>query len=152
MGCVGRPKQPLVLSNGQREELEAVARSRSLPHALVRRAQIILLSAEGLTNKEVGLRVGMSLHGRTESDVARTEHGGPFDPYVMLHLPAAMFVNGFAAWRADVRNGFLEFGVRVYNIFNAGFRDNPAVIRFDGSELGGEQLGRRIFLYLRGVL
>lgn len=56
----GRPKPPLVLSEGQREELESVARSRSLPHALVRRARIVLLSADGLTNKAIGERVGMS--------------------------------------------------------------------------------------------
>lgn len=60
MSTAGRPKQPLNLSDSQREELESVARSRSLPHALVRRAKIILLSAEGLTNKAIGERVNMS--------------------------------------------------------------------------------------------
>jgi hypothetical protein len=67
-------------------------------------------------------------------------------------LPAAVFVNGFAAWRANISDGFLEFGVRVYNVLNAGFRDNPAVIRFDGTEHGGELLGRRIFLFMRGAI
>lgn len=60
MAPVGRPKKPLVLSERQREELESVARSRSLPHGLVRRAKIVLLSAEGLTNVAIGERVGMS--------------------------------------------------------------------------------------------
>lgn len=60
MAVGGRPKEPLVLSEGQRTELESVARSRSLPHGLVRRARIILLSADGLTNKAIGERIGMS--------------------------------------------------------------------------------------------
>lgn len=60
MNTIGRPKEPLHLSERQRVELESLARSRSLPHALVRRAQIVLLSAEGLTNKAIGERVGMS--------------------------------------------------------------------------------------------
>lgn len=60
MSVGGRPKEPLVLSELQREELESVARSRSLPHGLVRRAKIILLSSNGLTNKAIGERIGMS--------------------------------------------------------------------------------------------
>jgi len=38
----------------------ALARSRSLPYALVRRAKIIVLSAEGLTNNAIGEQIGMS--------------------------------------------------------------------------------------------
>jgi len=60
MGSIGRPKQALVLSERAREELEGVSRSRSLPHGLVRRAKSILLSAQGLSNIEVGKRIGMS--------------------------------------------------------------------------------------------
>lgn len=46
----GRPKIPVVLSEDARADLESVARSRSLPHALVQRAHIILLAAEGKNN------------------------------------------------------------------------------------------------------
>ena len=60
MAVAGRPKEPLVLSTRQREELESLARSRSMPHGLVRRAKIILLSADGMTNKAIGERIGMS--------------------------------------------------------------------------------------------
>lgn len=60
MAVGGRPKEPLLLSEAQRAELESVARSRSLPHGLVRRAKIVLLSADGLTNKAIGERIGMS--------------------------------------------------------------------------------------------
>lgn len=56
----GRPLPPLNLTDHAREELESLARSRSLPAGLVTRAQIVLLCAEGLSNMEVAERVGTS--------------------------------------------------------------------------------------------
>ena len=58
MAVTGRRKEPLALSEDQRQEL--VVRSRSLPHGLVRRANIILRLADGLTNKAIGERIGLS--------------------------------------------------------------------------------------------
>jgi putative transposase len=46
----GRPKVALVLSASERDQLAAMTRSRSLPHALVRRAQIVLMSVAGADN------------------------------------------------------------------------------------------------------
>ena len=53
----GRPLKPLEVSRGARQELESLARSRSLPAGLVRRAEIVLLCANGLDNKTVAERV-----------------------------------------------------------------------------------------------
>ena len=47
---MARPRQPLELSNETRQEVEAWANSLSLSHSLVRRAKIILLSADGMSN------------------------------------------------------------------------------------------------------
>jgi len=58
--ALGRPLSPLTLSPSARQELERIASARTLPFGLVRRAKIILLSAEGLTNKAVAARVGLS--------------------------------------------------------------------------------------------
>ena len=58
--ALGRPLQPLTVTPTVREELEAFARSRSLPHGLVRRAKIILFAADGLSNKDIAVRVGVS--------------------------------------------------------------------------------------------
>lgn len=59
--AIGRPPQfQVVLSPLERAELTQWAQSRSLPHALVQRAQAILLAAEGLANTEVAQRVGLS--------------------------------------------------------------------------------------------
>ena len=69
----GRPLPPLVLDDDQREQLQAVARSTSLPHGLVLRARMILASAEGLTNRAVAERVGAAptLPGTRRSGLAR---------------------------------------------------------------------------------
>jgi len=56
----GRPVVPIMLSEDTRAELESIARSRSLPHGLVRRARIILLATEELSNEAIGEKVGLS--------------------------------------------------------------------------------------------
>ena len=58
--AMGRPKAELVLSPQQREQLESLAGSRSLPAGLVRRARIILLSASGKTNMQIARRMGLT--------------------------------------------------------------------------------------------
>lgn len=57
---LGRPKPPLVLPVEQREQLEGLSASRSLPHGLVMRVRIILLSASGMTNKAIAARLHFS--------------------------------------------------------------------------------------------
>jgi putative transposase len=56
----GRPKEPVVLSEEEREQLNGIANSRSLPHGLVRRAHIVLLAADGLANGAIAERVALS--------------------------------------------------------------------------------------------
>lgn len=56
----GRPKAPLVLSDEERLQLNAVAKSRSLPHGLVMRARLVLLAAEGLANKAIANKLDLS--------------------------------------------------------------------------------------------
>ena len=50
---MGRPNTALVISQAERKDLEAIVRSRSMPHAVVRRAQIVLQSADGASNRTV---------------------------------------------------------------------------------------------------
>ena len=49
----GRPLRPLEISAEVRGELESLAHSRTLPYGLVRRAEIVLLSADGISNDVV---------------------------------------------------------------------------------------------------
>ena len=56
----GRFLRPLEMTEQTRQQLESMAKSRSLPHGLVRRAEIVLLAAEGWPNKAIGEAVGLS--------------------------------------------------------------------------------------------
>lgn len=53
----GRPKAALVLSEDEQTQLQSVASSRTLPHALVARARLVLWSAEGQNNSEIARRL-----------------------------------------------------------------------------------------------
>src|ERR1039458_10066270 len=56
----GRPLPALELTPEERRELSGFAASRSLPHALVARAQLVLWAAEGVPNREIGERLNWS--------------------------------------------------------------------------------------------
>jgi transposase len=53
---MSRPNSAVILTREERLQLEAIARSRSMPHGLVRRAQIVLGSADGLGGTELARR------------------------------------------------------------------------------------------------
>lgn len=57
---LGRPLPALQLDGEQRQQLEAMASSRSLPHGLVSRVRIVLLSAEGLSNRDIATRLRLN--------------------------------------------------------------------------------------------
>ena len=57
---MGRPKPPLLLRREESEQLRSVAVSRTLPHGLVRRARIILLSASGMSNQAIAARLHLN--------------------------------------------------------------------------------------------
>jgi transposase len=56
----GRPRKPIVLSKDEALQLSAIAGSRSLPYGLVTRAKIVLMSAEGLANRDIAAKVDYS--------------------------------------------------------------------------------------------
>jgi transposase len=57
----GRPKSFTVkLGEEEREILNTYARSRSLPHALARRAKIVVMSADGLPNRTIAKTLDVS--------------------------------------------------------------------------------------------
>jgi putative transposase len=57
---LGRPKATLELTSEEQQELAGFAASRSLPHAMVARARLVLWSAEGRTNSEIATRLRWS--------------------------------------------------------------------------------------------
>lgn len=56
----GRPTFTITVSATEREQLRAITASRSLAAGLVRRARVILLSAEGLSQTDIAERVTLS--------------------------------------------------------------------------------------------
>jgi iron complex outermembrane receptor protein len=101
---------------------------------------------------ENGLRLGASFHGRTSFITTRAENGGLFDENIDIDSPPLLLASAFASWRWRLGSGWAEAGVRVYNLLNAGFRDSMAIRRTDGTEVGGDLLGRQILVFLRGSL
>src|ERR1700733_11717107 len=57
---LGRPLPALELTVEERRELSGFASSRSLAHALVARAQLVLWSADGVSNAVIGERLNWS--------------------------------------------------------------------------------------------
>jgi outer membrane receptor for ferrienterochelin and colicin len=114
------------------------------------RAHLANLSVSYLP--EQGLRWGAAVHFGSAFDQMLPETGLVFDENALLHCPAHLVIGGFAAFRLPVGTGFWELGLKVYNVANAGFRDSVSVVRPDGNRHGGELLGRRLFLYLRGSI
>src|SRR5512139_2662431 len=56
----GRPRREFTVSESEREQLLAMTRSRSLPSGLVKRAQIVLMSADGASNIAIGKALNLS--------------------------------------------------------------------------------------------
>ena len=59
--AVGRPRAEVVLSAEEHAQLAALAVSRSLPHAMVARAQLVLWAAQGESSTVIAERLGWSM-------------------------------------------------------------------------------------------
>lgn len=49
----------LLLDIGEKERLEAITRKYTSPYRDVMRAKVVLLAAQGLSNKEIGMRLDL---------------------------------------------------------------------------------------------
>ena len=58
--AAGRPMLPLVLSDDEVQQLQSIANSRSLPHSIVQRAQIVLACGADETNTAISKRMGLT--------------------------------------------------------------------------------------------
>ena len=57
---LGRPLQPITVTPKACQQLESMVRSHSLAQGLVRRARIVLLAADGMTNTDIAQQLGLS--------------------------------------------------------------------------------------------
>ena len=58
--ALGRPMPALVLSDEEVQQLQSIANSRSYPHSLVQRAQIVMACGAGETNTAIAKRMGLT--------------------------------------------------------------------------------------------
>ena len=70
-----RPARPIVLDDEERSDLTVLARSRTLPHQLVRRAQIVLACADGEPGTAIAARLGINKNTVGKWRKHYTEHG-----------------------------------------------------------------------------
>jgi len=79
----------IILTNEEREHLISLARKYTAPYRDVIRAQVILMAAEGLENKEIGEKLNLPrktvskwrkrfFYEREKGLVDRPRAGGPF--------------------------------------------------------------------------
>jgi len=66
-------KEVLVMEEGDRSECERVMRSRKAAMSKARRAQMLVLAARGLSNRQIALKLGASVHvvGRVRKEYGR---------------------------------------------------------------------------------
>jgi len=111
-----------------------------------------LANLSGAYIPEEGLRTGLTLHVASTSEMYMPGQGSLFNDSVWLTNPVKFFFSGFLAWRIRAGTGWFEAGTRVLNIFSAPLRDSQAVRLPDGLSMGGQWIGRQIFVFLRGSI
>jgi iron complex outermembrane receptor protein len=99
-----------------------------------------------------GLRFGASLHAASAKDYGILETGLLFDERVPGHIPARVYPSAFLAFRVQLDPGWIEMGVRAYNLLDIGYYDMPQTRRPDDTLFGGELINRRLFAYIRGAI
>lgn len=77
----GRPKQPLIVTNEERQRLESLAHRTRSQVLLARRARVVLGCAEGLDNKAVAkkLRCSLGMVGKWRSRFLKARLAGLYD-------------------------------------------------------------------------
>jgi hypothetical protein len=68
-------------------------------------------------------------------------------------MPAVSLLSSFAAWRVPFREGWLEFGLRAYNLLNDCYRASAPISRKSWGRFywfSSEKICRRVILFLRG--
>jgi putative transposase len=58
--AMGPPMKPLLFTDDDRKQLQEMAKTRTMPHSLVVRAQIILACSNGEANNDIADRLGLS--------------------------------------------------------------------------------------------
>jgi len=96
-----------------------------------------------------GLRTGITFYARSDYYVDWVADGSLMGERKSVYAPAMYSVSGFIGWRFELGNRFIEVGTRVFDIFNTEFRDGTEMVRYDGANIGAQQMSRGIVGYCR---
>ncbi len=100
----GRPKAELVLSESEREQLQALTLRRKTAQAVALRARIVLACADGMDNKAVAVRNRVTQIKDTEQQSV-----------LALHTVRQGFVKARTAQANQIRGLLSEFGLGPVN-------------------------------------
>ncbi len=98
--------------------------------------------AEGWQGQAVLMAVGSTVRVLNNPE-------STFLPAVEVHLPAAKYLMLYLGHRFDAGPMQLMAGVNFFDVFGGRFREERGMIHPDGTNFGGELLGRRVMLLLQ---
>lgn len=99
-----------------------------------------------------GLRAGLALFARSSLADFWAQDGSLFGERVRVADPARAMLGGYLSWRWQQETGWLEAGLRVFDLLNERWRDTTGMTTSNGKRLGGQWLQRLLMFYLRGGL
>jgi len=111
-----------------------------------------LLNLSGHYITRLGLRLGAAVHGSTERTFHILHGSDLFSPPTPVDVAARIYLSGFLAYRSNFPAGWIEFGLRAYNLLNTPYIDRPSLASRYGEGMGGEVISRRLFFFVRGAL
>jgi hypothetical protein len=101
---------------------------------------------------DLGIRAGLSVSGRSFMYDSMPQGGDIFAGSIRVPNPEHALVSAFVAYRHRFSAGWAEAGVRAYNLIREGFYDHMTHDARPESELGGQWIGRQVFIYVRGAI
>jgi transposase/DNA-binding CsgD family transcriptional regulator len=150
-----RPAAPLLVRDGDREELERLTRSSTVAAGLAQRARIVLLASQGVANTEIAARVGVSRptvlgwRGRYQqsgiaglSDAARSgrpkhvDHARivavtlkpPPRKYGVTHWSSRLLARHLGVGNATVARAWRDCGVQPWRAETFKFSTDPELV------------------------
>ena len=77
---------------------------------------------------------------------------GPLAPMIQDWVPSYWFLNARLAWSVSDKPLGVQVGVEAFNLLDKRFREFTGFTEPNGVDYGGEMVGRRITLFVRGEI
>jgi outer membrane receptor protein involved in Fe transport len=110
------------------------------------------LGAGGDLNTAQGLMLSLRAFYTGDHRRVLTDPTSVLKPKMLLEVPAYWLLNARVAWSLPFSSFDLSMGLEGFNLLNFRSREHPGLTFPNGSDYGGERLGRRIVLFVHGQL